>query len=55
MRNCFFYQRGQIVESLGTGKTFTVVKILALLQELAEHPLHIALAAPTGKAASRKQ
>lgn len=37
----------------GTGKTTTVVKILALLQELAERPLHIALAAPTGKAAMR--
>jgi exodeoxyribonuclease V alpha subunit len=39
----------------GTGKTSTVVKILALLQESAEHPLHIALAAPTGKAAMRLQ
>ncbi|MDP1664795.1 MAG: exodeoxyribonuclease V subunit alpha [Methylobacter sp.] len=39
----------------GTGKTFTVVKILALLQELTEQPLHIALAAPTGKAAMRLQ
>ncbi|HEY8096649.1 MAG TPA: exodeoxyribonuclease V subunit alpha [Methylobacter sp.] len=39
----------------GTGKTFTVVKILALLQELAEQPMHIALAAPTGKAAMRLQ
>jgi exodeoxyribonuclease V alpha subunit len=39
----------------GTGKTFTVLKILALLQELAEQPLHIALAAPTGKAAMRLQ
>lgn len=39
----------------GTGKTFTVVKILALLQELAEQPLHIALTAPTGKAAMRLQ
>lgn len=39
----------------GTGKTFTVVKILALLQELAEQPLQIALAAPTGKAAMRLQ
>ena len=39
----------------GTGKTTTVVKILALLQELAESPLHIALAAPTGKAAMRLQ
>ncbi len=39
----------------GTGKTTTVVKILALLQELAEQPLCIALAAPTGKAAMRLQ
>lgn len=39
----------------GTGKTTTVVKILALLQELAPEPLHIALAAPTGKAAMRLQ
>jgi len=39
----------------GTGKTTTVVKILALLQELTTRPLHIALAAPTGKAAMRLQ
>lgn len=39
----------------GTGKTTTVVKILALLQELNPQPLHIALAAPTGKAANRLQ
>jgi len=40
----------------GTGKTTTVVKILAVLQELAaDRPLHIALAAPTGKAAMRLQ
>lgn len=41
----------------GTGKTTTVVKILALLQELApvDNYLHIALAAPTGKAAMRLQ
>ena len=39
----------------GTGKTTTVVKILALLQELSDHPLLIALAAPTGKAAMRLQ
>ena len=40
----------------GTGKTTTVVKILALLQTLhSEKPLHIALAAPTGKAAMRLQ
>ncbi len=39
----------------GTGKTTTVVKILALLQQTAQVPLHIALAAPTGKAAMRLQ
>ncbi len=39
----------------GTGKTTTVLKILALLQETAEQALHIALAAPTGKAAMRLQ
>ena len=39
----------------GTGKTTTVVRILALLQELAEQPLLMALAAPTGKAAMRLQ
>ncbi|WAK02713.1 exodeoxyribonuclease V subunit alpha [Methylobacter sp. YRD-M1] len=39
----------------GTGKTTTVVRILALMQELASEPLHIALAAPTGKAAMRLQ
>lgn len=41
----------------GTGKTATVVKILALLFELAEHlqatPPEILLLAPTGKAAAR--
>lgn len=39
----------------GTGKTTTVVKILAVLQALAKEPLLIALAAPTGKAAMRLQ
>ena len=39
----------------GTGKTTTVVRILALLQELSRQPLYIALAAPTGKAAMRLQ
>jgi len=39
----------------GTGKTTTVVKILAVLQELVDQPLLIALAAPTGKAAMRLQ
>jgi len=42
----------------GTGKTTTVVRLLALLQSQAlrvpgGQPLHIALAAPTGKAAAR--
>ncbi len=37
----------------GTGKTHTVTAILALLSELSETPLRIALAAPTGKAAAR--
>ncbi|QWF70327.1 exodeoxyribonuclease V subunit alpha [Methylomonas paludis] len=39
----------------GTGKTTTVVKILALLQQFNQPSLHIALAAPTGKAAMRLQ
>ncbi|WP_347987254.1 exodeoxyribonuclease V subunit alpha [Methylomonas sp. AM2-LC] len=39
----------------GTGKTTTVVKILALLQETSTSVLHMALAAPTGKAAMRLQ
>ncbi|OYD23130.1 exodeoxyribonuclease V subunit alpha [Oceanimonas baumannii] len=37
----------------GTGKTTTVVRLLALLQSTAEQPLRIRLAAPTGKAAAR--
>ena len=38
----------------GTGKTSTVVKIIALLLEQpTKHPLRIALAAPTGKSAAR--
>ena len=41
----------------GTGKTTTVVKILALLEEQVlargERPLHVLLLAPTGKAARR--
>jgi len=40
----------------GTGKTYTVAKILALLLEQAGEPgYRIALAAPTGKAAARLQ
>jgi exodeoxyribonuclease V alpha subunit len=37
----------------GTGKTTTVVRLLALLQSQSTQPLRIALAAPTGKAAAR--
>ncbi|MEQ1531384.1 MAG: exodeoxyribonuclease V subunit alpha [Methylococcales bacterium] len=37
----------------GTGKTWTVVRLLALLQATATHKLRIRLAAPTGKAAAR--
>jgi len=40
----------------GTGKTTTVIRVLALLLEQAEgRPLRIGLAAPTGKAAARLQ
>ena len=39
----------------GTGKTTTVVKILALLQGAVNGKLKVALAAPTGKAAMRLQ
>ena len=40
----------------GTGKTRTVIVLLALLLELTEErPMRIALAAPTGKAAARLQ
>lgn len=40
----------------GTGKTHTVVVLLALLLEQAgDNPLRVALAAPTGKAAARLQ
>ncbi len=45
-----------IVGGPGTGKTTTVTRILAMLQELSQQtqaPLRIALAAPTGKAAAR--
>jgi exodeoxyribonuclease V alpha subunit len=37
----------------GTGKTTTVVRLLAMLATLAERPLVMAMAAPTGKAAAR--
>lgn len=37
----------------GTGKTWTALRVLALLRQLANRPLRIAMAAPTGKAAQR--
>ncbi len=37
----------------GTGKTTTVVRLLALLAQLPGRPLSMAMAAPTGKAAAR--
>jgi len=37
----------------GTGKTFTVTKVLAALQSLNRNALSIAMVAPTGKAAQR--
>ncbi|RUO39536.1 exodeoxyribonuclease V subunit alpha [Pseudidiomarina aestuarii] len=37
----------------GTGKTYTVVRLIATLQALSPQPLRIKLAAPTGKAAAR--
>ncbi len=42
-----------IVGGPGTGKTFTVTKVLATLQALSDKPLMIAMVAPTGKAAQR--
>ncbi len=39
----------------GTGKTTTVARLLAVLAAVAERPLSIALAAPTGKAAAQLQ
>jgi exodeoxyribonuclease V alpha subunit len=39
----------------GTGKTTTIARILAVLQEVAGPGLRVALAAPTGKAAARLQ
>jgi exodeoxyribonuclease V alpha subunit len=37
----------------GTGKTTTLARLIGLLQDQADSPLRIALAAPTGKAAAR--
>ncbi|MEZ5460708.1 exodeoxyribonuclease V subunit alpha [Dokdonella sp.] len=37
----------------GTGKTYTALRVLALIQSFSELPLRMGLAAPTGKAAQR--
>jgi len=53
---CALAARGRltlITGGPGTGKTTTVVRLLALLQSQSVQPLRIALAAPTGKAAAR--
>jgi exodeoxyribonuclease V alpha subunit len=53
---CALAARGRftvITGGPGTGKTTTVVRLLALLQSQSERPLRVALAAPTGKAAAR--
>jgi len=53
---CALAARGRftlITGGPGTGKTTTVVRLLALLQSQSAAPLHMALAAPTGKAAAR--
>lgn len=39
----------------GTGKTYTIARILAALMRTRDSPLRVALAAPTGKAAARMQ
>ena len=56
-RLCFAWKRFCVISGgPGTGKTFTVAKILALLLEQKNPgPLRMALAAPTGKAAARLQ
>ncbi|MGP8154961.1 MAG: exodeoxyribonuclease V subunit alpha [Smithella sp.] len=41
--------------SPGTGKTTAITKIMALILDVSDRPLLIALAAPTGKAAARLQ
>lgn len=55
---CALATRGRILiitGGPGTGKTYTVVRLLALLQghQPTDQPLRILLAAPTGKAAAR--
>jgi exodeoxyribonuclease V alpha subunit len=51
--NSVFGNTNLIIGGPGTGKTYTVTRILALLANLMDHPPLIKLAAPTGKAAQR--
>jgi len=51
--NCLSGSVHLIVGGPGTGKTFTVTRILALLQSISHEALTIRLSAPTGKAAQR--
>ncbi len=52
-RHALAHQLTVIAGGPGTGKTFTLTRILAALHESSASPLRIGLAAPTGKAASR--
>ena len=51
--NALIHPMSIIAGGPGTGKTFTVTKLLLALQYLAPTPLRMALLAPTGKAAQR--
>ena len=51
--NSVFGNTNLIIGGPGTGKTYTVTRVLALLANLTDHPPLIKLAAPTGKAAQR--
>ncbi len=51
--NCLLGNTNIIIGGPGTGKTYTVTRILALLAAISDHPPLIKLAAPTGKAAQR--
>ena len=51
--NALIHQFTIIAGGPGTGKTFTVTKVLAALQILSDNQLKIAMIAPTGKAAQR--
>jgi len=51
--NALFNGFNIIAGGPGTGKTYTVTRLLALLAMTSPHELHIRMAAPTGKAAQR--